>query len=268
MTVGDFVLVNAYVVRLVQPLEMLGFAVRDMAQGLAFLGSLLDLFREQRKSESTAERPAGRATHGELVFEDVSFSYRQERPILQDVSFRVPAGRTVAVVGVSGSGKSSLIRLLFRLYEPTGGRILLDGAAIEQMPLSTVRQAIAVVPQDTVLFHDTIGNNIGFGRHGSTQQEIEEAARLANLHEFIVMLPEGYDNAGRRARPETLRRRAPACRDRARGAQAAAHLRVRRGNVVARQPDRARDPAQPGRPCQSQHDAGHRASAVDRRACR
>ncbi len=193
MTVGDFVLVNAYVVRLVQPLEMLGFAVRDVAQGLAFLGSLLNLFREHAEEGSTGEHAAGRASHGELVFEGVSFAYRQERPILQNVSFAVPAGRTVAVVGVSGAGKSSLIRLLFRLYEPDGGRILLDGTAISQMPLSAVRQAIAVVPQDTVLFHDTIANNIGFGRHGSTQQEIEEAARLANLHEFVSGLPEGYD---------------------------------------------------------------------------
>jgi ATP-binding cassette, subfamily B, heavy metal transporter len=164
-----------------------------VAQGLAFLGSLLNLFREHAEEGSTGERAASRATHGELVFEGVSFSYRQERPILRDVSFTVPAGRTVAVVGVSGAGKSSLIRLLFRLYEPDGGRILLDGAAISQMPLSAVRQAIAVVPQDTVLFHDTIANNIGFGRNGSTQEEIEEAARLANLHDFVKGLPEGYD---------------------------------------------------------------------------
>lgn len=193
MTVGDFVLVNAYVVRLVQPLEMLGFAARDVAQGLAFLGSLLNLFRERAEGPSSGQGAVGRATHGELVFEDVSFSYRHECPILKSVSFAVPAGRTVAVVGVSGAGKSSLIRLLFRLYEPDRGRILLDGVAIDQMPLSGVRQAIAVVPQDTVLFHDTIANNIGFGRHDSTREHIEEAARLANLHDFIVGLPEGYD---------------------------------------------------------------------------
>ncbi len=193
MTIGDFALVNAYVVRVVQPLEMLGFAVRDIAQGLAFLRSLLDLFREKVEDNPRQGRAYSSETRGELVFERVSFSYRHERVVLRDVSFVVPAGRTVAVVGVSGTGKSSLIRLLFRLYEPDAGRILLDGVSIAEMPLSAVRQAIAVVPQDTVLFHDTIARNIGFGRWGSSQQEIEEAARLASLHEFILGLPEGYE---------------------------------------------------------------------------
>lgn len=194
MTVGDFVLINAYVVRLVQPLEMLGFAVRDIAQGLAFLGSMLALFREKTEgSSSSATSKCTSATRGELTFEDVSFSYRQEQPVLEGVSFRIPAGKTAAIVGVSGSGKSSLIRLLFRLYEPDSGRILLDGLPTNEMSLSSVRQAIAIVPQDTVLFHDSIARNIGFGRHGASQPEIEEAARLANLHDFIVGLPEGYE---------------------------------------------------------------------------
>lgn len=193
MTIGDFVLVNAYVVRLVQPLEMLGYAVRDVAQGLAFLQKMLELFREKIEGDLSRERASTERTRGELSFREVSFSYRPDRVVLENVSFRVPAGRTVAVVGVSGSGKSSLIRLLFRLYEPDAGKILLDGVAIADMSLSAVRQAIAVVPQDTVLFHDTIANNIGFGRHGSSLPEIEEAARIANLHDFIVGLPEGYE---------------------------------------------------------------------------
>jgi ATP-binding cassette subfamily B protein len=192
MTIGDFVLVNAYVVRLVQPLETLGFAVRDIAQGVAFLDAMLTLFREEAEVGGASEVDS-LATRGELVFDNVSFSYRRERAVLNQVSFAVAAGQTVAVVGVSGSGKSSLIRLLFRLYEPDSGRILLDGKPVTDMPLSAVRQAIAVVPQDTVLFHDTIANNIGFGRHGATRQEIEEAAKLANLHEFIVSLPDGYE---------------------------------------------------------------------------
>jgi ABC-type transport system involved in Fe-S cluster assembly fused permease/ATPase subunit len=193
MTVGDFVLVNAYVVRLVQPLEQLGFAVRDVAQGLAFLGSMLALFRLQTEAhvERAAKNP--QSTQGELVFSNVSFGYRQERGILKDVSFKVCAGQTVAIVGASGSGKSSLIRLLFRLYEPDSGTILLDGTPIDQMRLTDVRRAIAVVPQDTVLFHDTIARNIGFGRFGADRFEIEEAARIANLHDFIVALPEGYE---------------------------------------------------------------------------
>jgi ATP-binding cassette subfamily B protein len=193
MTIGDFVLVNAYVVRLVTPLEMLGYAVRDVAQGLAFLQDLLKLFKEEREGDfgKSAGRPT--STSGELVFENVSFSYREDRAILKNVSFFVPAGKTVAVVGVSGSGKSSLIRMLFRLYEPDCGKICLDGTPIAEMSISTVRQAIAVVPQDTVLFHDTLASNIGFGRFGSTQEEIERAAVVANLHEFIKGLPDGYD---------------------------------------------------------------------------
>lgn len=192
MTIGGFVLVNTYVLRLVQPLEMLGVALRDVAQGVAFLERLLAVFREERESDTRSAVTHGEAL-GELTFEDVSFSYRAERTVLRSVSFHVPAGKTIAVVGVSGSGKSSLIRLLFRLYEPDAGRILLDGKPIADMPLSAVRQAIAVVPQDTVLFHDTIARNIGFGRSGSTQPEIEGAARVANLHEFILALPEGYE---------------------------------------------------------------------------
>ena len=192
MTVGDFVLLNAYVIRLVQPLEMIGLAVRDSAQGLAFLESLLGLFRQQPEREGALTRPPG-ASRGELQFDRVCFSYHEARAVLQNVSFTVPAGKTVAVVGVSGSGKSSLIRLLFRLYEPNAGSILLDGTPIRDLALSALRQSIAVVPQDTVLFHDTIANNIGFGRAGATLQDIQEAARIAHLHELIMTLPDGYD---------------------------------------------------------------------------
>lgn len=194
MTVGDFVLVNAYVVRLVQPLELLGFAVRDIAQGLAFLNAMLSLLREKTEASGTAAPDKKtRGPRGELTFEHVSFSYQQERIILKDVSFKVPAGKIVAIVGFSGSGKSSLIRLLFRLYEPDTGRILLDGVPIADMPLSAVRQAIAIIPQDTVLFHQSIGSNIGVGRYGATQPEIEDAARIANLHDSIVSMPEAYE---------------------------------------------------------------------------
>lgn len=193
MSVGDFVLINAYVVRLVQPLEMLGFAVRDVAQGLAFLSSMLALLRQKTETDLCATGHQLQTSRGELAFECVTFGYRQERVVLKDVSFKVSAGQTVAVVGVSGSGKSSLIRLLFRLYEPDSGRIILDGAPTAEMPLSDVRRAIAVVPQDTVLFHDTISKNIGFGRFGASRAEIEEAARIANLHDFIMGLPERYE---------------------------------------------------------------------------
>jgi ABC-type transport system involved in Fe-S cluster assembly fused permease/ATPase subunit len=193
MSVGDFVLINAYVVRLAHPLETLGFAIRDIAQGLAFLRSMLALFREKTEQDKVATFRGESAMRGELTFADVSFGYHEGRAVLKNVSFTVPAGRTVAVVGVSGSGKSSLIRLLFRLYEPDNGHILLDRVPIIDMSLSDVRRSIAVVPQDTVLFHDTIAHNIRFGRSGATQSEIEEAARIANLHDFILRLPEQYE---------------------------------------------------------------------------
>lgn len=192
MTVGGFVLIHAYVVRLVQPLELLGFAVRDISQGLSFLSSMLALLRE--RTEAHEKWPVTRTSpaRGELIFADVSFGYRNERAVLKNVSFKVPAGKTVAIVGVSGSGKSSLIRLLFRLYEPDRGRILLDGVPISNMPLSTLRRSIAVVNQDAILFHDTIARNIGFGKCGASQCEIEDAARLANLHDSIMSMPDEY----------------------------------------------------------------------------
>ena len=194
MTVGDFVLINAYVVRLVQPLELLGVAARDIAQGLAFLSATLGLLREKTEgSGSVVCSQLSRPARGDLTFEHVSFGYHQERGVLEDVSFTIPAGKTVAIVGVSGSGKSSLIRLLFRLYEPDRGRILLDGVPIADMSLSAVRQAIAIIPQDTVLFHQSVASNIGLGRYGATRPEIEEAARIANLHDSILSLPEGYE---------------------------------------------------------------------------
>lgn len=192
MTVGDFVLVNAYVIRIVQPLELLGFAVRDAAQGVAFLRSLLELLQQPRESgdEVTSDAPVARSR---LRFERVTFGYGNGRAVLSDVSFDVPAGSTVALVGASGSGKTSIIRLLFRLYEPAEGRILLDEQPIARLPLSLLRRSIAVVPQDTVLFHDTIANNIGFGRCDATRDDIERAARIANLHDLIRSLPDGYD---------------------------------------------------------------------------
>jgi ATP-binding cassette subfamily B protein len=193
MTVGGFVLINSYITRLVTPLEALGFAVRDIAQGLAFLEKMLELFRETPEGDLRHTEPYETDPLGALIFHNVSFSYRHAQPVLKGVSFYVPPGRTVAVVGVSGSGKSSLIRLLFRLYEPDCGRIMLDGVPITEMLLSTVRQAIAIVPQDTVLFHDTIANNIGLGRRGSSMDDIKEAARIASLHDFIMSMPDAYE---------------------------------------------------------------------------
>jgi ATP-binding cassette subfamily B protein len=193
MTVGDFVLINAYVTRLVQPLELLGIAVRDIAQSAAFLGGLLALFRERTERDDAYSGSVAHPTRGELTFENISFSYRKDRPVLRDVSLRLQAGKTIAVVGVSGSGKSSLVRLLFRLYEPDKGRIFLDGVPIASMKLSALRRAIAIVPQDTVLLNRSIESNLAIGRPGCSRAEIEEAARVADLHDFIMSLPEEYE---------------------------------------------------------------------------
>lgn len=192
ISVGTFVLINAYMLQIVRPVEMLGYAVQTLSHGMANLDKMLALFRE--RSEELAKGNAALLTGpGTLEFSEVGVSYRPDRSVLGEVSFQVPAGRTLGIVGHSGSGKSTIVRLLTRLIEPDSGRILLDGVPISTIPLDRLREAIAVVPQDTILFNDTISYNIAFGKAGSTRNEVEEAARLAHLHDFIMTLPEGYD---------------------------------------------------------------------------
>jgi ABC-type transport system involved in Fe-S cluster assembly fused permease/ATPase subunit len=193
MTIGDFLLIGTYVSQLIQPLEAMGTAARDVSQALAFLEKMLDMFREKTEDDSGKSRTLVAQTSGSISFEHVTFSYKPDRTTLTDVSFKVASGRTLGIVGSSGSGKTSIIRLLFRLYEPERGQILLDGVPIPKMPLVDLRSSIAVVPQDTVLFNDTIANNIAFGKIGATQLEIEEAARMAHLDHFIASMPDGYD---------------------------------------------------------------------------
>jgi ABC-type transport system involved in Fe-S cluster assembly fused permease/ATPase subunit len=198
MTIGDFVLINSYMFQLVRPVEALGFAMQGLSQGMAFLEKVVDLFKEKRESRSH-EQGAQVSAGGTLEFRHVSVSYRANQPVLRDVSFRLPKGSSLGIVGTSGAGKSTLVRLLVRLLDPDCGRILMDGVPISALPLDELRQAIAVVPQDTVLFNDTIRYNIAFGKPGSTQEQIEEAAKVARLHDFISSLPDGYDtNVGER----------------------------------------------------------------------
>ncbi|HEU4625926.1 MAG TPA: ATP-binding cassette domain-containing protein [Steroidobacteraceae bacterium] len=192
MTIGTFVLIHTYMFRLVQPLEMIGYAMQQLSQGFAFLEKLLEIFRETPEP-TTAKVQALPSGPGRLEFRNVSLAYRAERPILKDVSFEIPAGKTLGVVGASGAGKSTLVRLLVRLVEPDSGQILLDGVPLSDLPLPRLRQAIAVVPQDTVLFNDSILYNIGFGKVNSTQEEVERAARLAHLHDFVMSLPDKYE---------------------------------------------------------------------------
>ncbi|MEO1018265.1 MAG: ATP-binding cassette domain-containing protein [Pseudomonadota bacterium] len=193
MSLGDFVLVHAYMLQIFRPMEMLGFAFREIAQGMAFVEKMIGLFRQEQEPATLADGKALPHGAGELVFDKVSFSYSQERQILRDVSFRIRAGTTVALVGASGSGKSTLIRLLVRFWEPENGRILLDGAPISEVSATGLRGAIAIVPQDTVLFNDSVAYNIAVGCPDSSTEEIMEAARLARIHDFIVTRPAGYE---------------------------------------------------------------------------
>jgi len=192
MTVGGFVLINTYMLQVVRPVEMLGYAMQGFSQGIAMLEKMLELFHEKPEPRHVNDL-ANVNGPGSLEFQHVSLSYRSDRAVLKDVSFKVPAGKTLGIVGASGAGKSTIVRLLVRMFEPKAGRILLDEMPVSDVSLAKLRQAVAVVPQDTVLFNDTIGYNIGFGKSGSTQAEIEEAARLAHLHDFIMSLPEKYE---------------------------------------------------------------------------
>lgn len=192
LTVGDFVLINTYMLQVIGPVEMLGYAMQAFSQGIAMLERMMAVLREAPEPKSRLESALLNGP-GALEFQGVSLCYRPGHSVLTDVNLDVPAGRTLGVVGASGSGKSTLVRLLVRLLEPDSGRILLDGVPISELPLATLRQAVAVVPQDTVLFDDTIAYNIAFGRSGANRQEVERAAMLAHLHEFIMSLPEGYE---------------------------------------------------------------------------
>ena len=224
MTLGDLVMVNAFMIQLYIPLGFLGVLYREIKQSLTDLDKMFSLIERERevadlpgaeplklslplgegRGEGPREAPAGHSLplpagegRGEggasVTFSHVNFAYEAARPILHDISFEIPAGKTVAVVGPSGSGKSTLARLLFRFYDVQQGQILIDGQDIKQVTQASVRQAIGIVPQDTVLFNDTVEYNIAYGKPGATRAEVEEAARSAHIHNFISVTPRGYD---------------------------------------------------------------------------
>ncbi|HEX8467876.1 MAG TPA: ABC transporter ATP-binding protein/permease [Allosphingosinicella sp.] len=193
-TTGDVVLVNTLLAQLFRPLDMLGWVYRTIRQGLIDMEAMFALIDTPAEVKDVEGAPALRRVQGRVRFENVSFGYDGNRQILHGIDINVEPGTVTAVVGPSGAGKSTLSRLLFRFYEPTGGRITIDDQDIGQVTQSSLRAAIGIVPQDTVLFNDSIGYNIGYGRDGSTQEEIEGAARGASIHDFILSLPDGYES--------------------------------------------------------------------------
>jgi len=194
MTLGDLVMINAFMIQLYIPLNFLGVLYREIKQSLTDLSKMFTLMEREREVADAAGAPALVPGASPAVrFEGVRFAYEPARTILHDISFEIPAGKTVAVVGPSGSGKSTLARLLFRFYDVQQGRITIAGQEIRAVTQASVRQAIGIVPQDTVLFNDTVAYNIAYGRPGASRAEVEAAARAARIHDFIASTPKGYE---------------------------------------------------------------------------
>jgi ATP-binding cassette subfamily B protein len=192
-TVGDFVLVNAMMIQLYQPLNFMGMVYREIKQAITDIEIMFSILGRQPEIQDAPSAPSLTVRAGVIRFENVSFAYEPSRRILKGISFEVPAGKTVAVVGPSGAGKSTISRLLFRFYDLSGGRILIDDQDIAKVTQKSLRQSIGMVPQDTVLFNDTIRYNIRYGRWDATDAEVEDAARLAQIDPLIRIAPKGYD---------------------------------------------------------------------------
>ncbi len=192
-TIGDFVLINALLMQISIPLNFIGFIYREIRQGLADIEEMFALLRVPAEITNRENAPNLKVENAAIRFENVTFHYDANRPILKGIDFEVPAGQTIAIVGPSGAGKSTISRLLFRFYDVTGGRVTIDGQDVRDVTQKSVRDVIGMVPQDTVLFNESIAYNIRYGRVNASEEELSEAARMAQIHDFISTLPEGYD---------------------------------------------------------------------------
>jgi ATP-binding cassette, subfamily B, heavy metal transporter len=193
LTLGDLVMINAFMIQLYIPLNFLGVLYREIKQALTDLDKMFTLLEREREVDDAPDAKPLAVSGAVVRFDNVSFAYESARPILHELSFEIPPGKTVAVVGASGAGKSTLARLLFRFYDVNGGRITIDGQDIRAVTQDSLRRAIGIVPQDTVLFNDTVEYNIAYGRPGATRADVEAAAKAAHIHDFIAATPKGYD---------------------------------------------------------------------------
>ena len=267
-TPGNVVLVSTLLSQLFRPLDLLGMVYRTIRQGLIDMAAMFELIDTPAEIVDILDAPPLVVGRGHVRFEDVRFHYDADRAILKGIDLDVPAGSTLAIVGPSGAGKSTIARLLFRFYDLSGGRITIDGQDIARVQQATLRAAIGIVPQDTVLFNDTIGYNIAYGREGSDAEAVRAAARGAAIDGFIESLPKGYKSEGRRARAQAVGRREAARRDRADPAQGSADPDPRRGDQRARQPHRGRDSRHAARGDAAPHHDHDRAPALDGGRCR
>ncbi|MGV3724544.1 MAG: ATP-binding cassette domain-containing protein, partial [Actinomycetota bacterium] len=193
LTIGDLVLLSTYVVRLSTPIGVLGFIYRGIKDGMADLDEMGKIFLNPITPAEPEHPTALPHPRGDIRLDEVSFRYFDREPVLNDLNLHIPAGARVAIVGASGSGKSTLVKMLFRFHDPTAGRVLIDGVDLRQLSAETRRHVFAIVPQEPVLFNDTVGTNIRFGKPDATQEEIDTASRLAGIHDLIASLPEGYE---------------------------------------------------------------------------
>ena len=268
LTAGDFAAFYTYLLMLIAPMRSLGVSLSFAQRATASGRRLFELLDREPRLQSAPDAQPLPPGNGRVQLRGVSFAYEDGPPILRDIDLEVDGGTTVALVGGTGAGKSTLVSLIGRQYDVTEGSVLIDGVDVREIETGSLRREIGVVTDDPFLFSATVHDNISYGRPEATREEVERAAERAQAAGFIAELPDGYDTRRRRARPDALRRPAPAARDRPRARDRPAHPRPRRRHLVGRRLDRAGDQAGAARGDAGPHDVRDRAPAVDDRARR